>query len=467
TLRLGFESNWIDYERGPVIDPDAWWTLQEELHLEPAALERRLSAAVPQRTDLNYRLYSVTGGQRQLLLQGEEPIGNGRVVVFGEHRSRRALVDFDVEIAQASFIADPLTALVHTGSSVAVNLLPLPDGSFVAEVVARHAVAEENEPILLGYSAMDGASRNPVSFEESGLVVRLRPGTPTTLELPGRKGSTFALELSVPAAAAPAKDPNLLYLPSLAKPPIGFKAPPSITAMAALGYYEGEDEDEPYRRGLDEVLDGSPGASDYLLVMEDSGFLAFEDRVADGVLDALRQVALRDAESADLEVELRLFGTGRAADGEVLARFAAPVVLDTWSGFTNGTVREGIADWDVEVAQSARGADPIFKLVEDGVRASLRLRNRDEIELDLEIVTFDGFKVKSLKIGHMLLAGGGDQAGMPMQPEERVSIEEPVSSSMHMSGTYPLKAGELRMTRSSESLFGAGTHLEVRVKVSK
>ncbi len=470
-LRLGFENIFLEREHHPVLDPASLEVLTANLGQEGTLQAlAALAAAAPQSIPLRYRLTRQQGShgpEAEVLLEGREAVPVGELVVLADRRIRRALVDFDVEIAQGTAIADPIVASIVTGTTLALELRPLPDGSWLLELLIRTGEEGRNEAIHLGYTAMEGLSRNPVALEEAGLVARLVPGTPATWTLPGREGSSLVLELTLEGGGMAQEDPTVLYLPTLAQPPVGFQAPPLLGP--GMADYLDEDVELPQRPDLEQVLEKSALADQAwgsVLVHEASGALILQGGRVEEVATRLREAALESARTREVELRVIVAGSREGAERALLS-FRGPLTLDTWAGFAAGEVREVVSEWDVEVACSARVADPSAELVEDGVRGSLRLRSDGQVDLDLDLSVLEDILSHAVTLGHAIV--GANEGALPLQPEERLRVEEPVLRRMHLAGSWSPAAtparpgGVIRLERSATGLFGPGSRVVVEI----
>lgn len=472
--RLRFEHDFLFRESEATIDEDTFHELLHWFDGDREALDQRLMQLLPSHVDLSYSLSLKKENYNKTLLEGAEPVRLGEVLVFGEHRTRHAVMDFDVEIAQASFIADPVTARITSGTTLALQLDQVPDGSYMVQILSRHVQEKENEMIDLGYTAISGASRNPVSFGETGCAINMQPGQPVTMQMPAQNGETYELQLKIDGSAAAQVDPNLIYVPNLADPAFGFKSP------APLGIHDwesieewSESEEEIEYEELDEILDRlmpDGSAWESVQLQTDEGFLVVRGSEAPQVRQKLRHVASSRARSASVHLEVTLHEDQK---NTTLGRFTAPVILNTPAAFGAGNAKSVLIEWDVEVAQGSRVADPLFTLIQDGLQGDLTVFGNEqgqasEIELNLQLAQLEKIDQRTVTLDHALDFGESG-LGFPMQPADRVNIEEPSLASMEIRGRYPLKAEEssktLGLKRSSVELYGQGTFIEVKVTV--
>ena len=102
--------------------------------------------------------------------------------ILGEIRKRRAIVDFQVEIAQASASANPTSIEVQSGTTLGLRprLLPLSEEILIEAVLRR---ATPIEPEILNFQRDIGPiERVGARFQESGALLRIARGQPHVQE---------------------------------------------------------------------------------------------------------------------------------------------------------------------------------------------------------------------------------------------------------------------------------------------
>ncbi|KAA3604346.1 MAG: hypothetical protein DWQ01_22320 [Planctomycetota bacterium] len=471
SMRLGWEENFLFPEKERTLEEEQYEALLNAFDGASEDLNQRLQTILPGFVQLNYRLKLVDGNDHTLLLEGGEPIPCSTVRVFGEHERRMALVDFDVEIAQASFIADPITVPIVTGTTLAIQIDPVPDGNYQVQMVARHSEEGRNTPLPLGYTAMEGSSRNPVQFEEAGTVIHMKPGVATALRLPARGGRHMELDLEIQGGPGQQTDANLVYLPTLAHPPAGFLTPAPMGIHIPDEISEWEEQEDPELPGMEEAAEQVLQSDDLwesVAEIFQNGLMLVRGRHAPEVRDGLRAEAIRRSKACQFQMELVLIQEDKE---QMLGTFKAPILYGVPTAFSAGKVQESVIDWDVEVAQGSRVADPLFTLVQEGLQGSFTVKpdakgNPAYLDLSLEFSTLQGFRQHEIILDHAIGPFEGE-IDLPYQPQDKVMVEEPSIRTMDLEDLYPLQGDHngwhLRLRRSTTSLFGKGSQLEVRV----
>lgn len=508
-----FEDAFLARPAAPLVGPEGADFIASSFGPHSPRVVLGLSEVAPADVVVEYRIDQQAGGQTRTLLRGREPVRAGTLAVFGSFESRSALVGYDIEIAAAAAIAQPIVRSVASGTGLALWLEIAPDGAFQAELLVRRIAEEPDQAFELGTAAMRTGRRNPANFAEGGLALRLLPGTPAVATIPEADGGRLIVTLAIAGAPlAQDLDPAFAYVPTLVHPAIGFRAPPLALAFQDVldRFVLGMDEPDPVwpswgkdalgqvvlrdaarllREGGDPVEEGNLESA---ILAQESGLFLIETENPRSVQSALRDLALARLRSASVELTVAVLREG--GSGEPLARFESPVLVDVPVAFVAGRVREVIAHWDVDVANVSRIPNPLFVAVEDGVKGTLRVvadasGRPAAVECDLAVAKLRGIDAQMLSIAPAVPAGeamtgasvdtangravagadGSLVARAPGEPALAVVIEHPRLAHIEFRGSYSLRpegdALIARMQRSGDALLGPGAAIEVTVRV--
>jgi hypothetical protein len=345
------------------------------------------------------------GGRQGGMLE----IALGRWGVFRAVREMRYLPDFEVEIAQAAAIADPLPAVSADGLKAAIRPFLLRDGRLALRIVASMG-DREGDPrrVSLGAEEVDDQLRlrntdfgevEQVDYRGGAVSTEavVTPGQTTAIVLATQAGDDVRwdiLALTVKAAPKP------IVADTFVVAPVGAlsAADPARTVAwhgetGELGLVPGE---ATSRLGMDAILNRigffaeEEGEfrrnTDYLhggcLLLR--GTAANLRRANDGIL-ALERELIRPA-----QVEIRLAVEGPGGDLRTVGFLAAPLTAGRTAGLAAYRRMDTIGDYNVEVAQESRIADPLHRVVTSGVFGNALLwANLDatyRLHLDLTVV---------------------------------------------------------------------------------
>ena len=465
--RLGYEREFLERASVPFLNrwrwPDLW-----QLHREDwDGFLERLVALAPAPVTVKCRLVEHEGADVQVLLQSTLNVIPGELEVVGETIERMALVDYHVQIAQAAMVYEPVTASLVTGSQVSLLLQPLPGGSWQAEVIVRRTVDEPGESISLGPDTAGDGQRNPVAVGDAGVVMRLEADRPAHLSLPAEDGKTLTLTLTAAVPSGGAGRGNIAYVPTLARPAHGFVA--VMPAPLGDSGWGGQEDlaHEDVEKTLSDLtsIDNAPAPVAY---KDASGLFVLRGERASEAHDALVDAAASRGRSANLVMDLAVVGEG--VSERSLGRLAAPVVMGVPAAFTAGRMREVLVMWDAEVAQGARLPEPVFRLVEDGVRGTVLVEDNAvgaprAVYVDLHVSTLLDIGEDTLRVAQPSGAHLYDGAALPALPAHDVRVEFPRVAATRITGTFPLDVdGTTLVRRSVFSQFGEGAFLEVRIQ---
>lgn len=407
---------------------------------EEGTAQRWLEATEIRPLQMRFRLESVAeaGSEPVLLLGGTESLWPGQPTLFSEVLRRTVVLDFDVQIAQGSAIAEPVPGRQEAGASLAVRLLPVPGAGWQAElgvVLSRFGPAD---PLDLGYESIQGKDRLRQEFEECGLTTFLTANEPTTLRLPGPDGSTYRLELEVGGATPPesvaAGDSLVVAAPTLAA---RGDWPSFVTMLEGSGKVWSSRE----------------------------GFLAFSDEAAELQTGVVVETAQR--RSRPLAVALAV----RTSDSEQpLVDFAGELVPDAPLRFATGSVFQAVTAWEVEVAQMARVPDPTFDLIHEGAQGQLTVATADgrpkTVDLDLVLRWVRSAEPQRLVLAAEHKVSAGDSLILN-QPRVEVYVEQPEVARVEIQGSFvPDEDGRIVIERAGDPRLGVPGMIRVELTVT-
>jgi|FLOH01.1.fsa_nt_gi hypothetical protein len=392
----------------------------------------------PQPVVVNYRV--LADGVE--VLAGRESVPMGTAFVMSDSRRKSEILDFDVEIASGSVILDPIICQQYSGTSLALEIFPLPGLGWQVEVALVHSTSENSQLIDAGYAQMDGKMRLIEHVAECGFVAAMKPASLLHMELsnlgPGKVTVEMQLEGTLPKTLTQLGDN--LYL--LAVP----------TFARDLGWSN-------YLSQLEEQSS---------LWSNGQGYLVFEGEHALETASAAAQVATARARPVSLDVSVQTVRDGVEEDPALL-RFHG--LENRVIRFAQGTVRDALIDWDVEVAQVARVADPVFENLFSGAQGKFVARRRAdgkmEVDLDLKFSTVNLPEPRQIRLGAATVGEMGFDGKVPAAPAQDLALEIPEVAELHFQGTYVAdENGRIVLVRSARSLLGDATRLRVVVQLS-
>jgi hypothetical protein len=328
----------------------------------------------------------------------------GRWAFVEAVRETRVAADFDVEIAEAASIADPVAFRVAEGVRAAVRACPISDGRALVSFAA---------------AAGDVANLRRLEMRTKDLGALELPdacGALAVTETSLAAGETTAVVLAAPTTASGASSRYVVVLRLASVPSRSRSGDLAILPTGALcaprprpafGRAEGDDEDGQsvlgggvYLRWLEpgvghwldglvqQVHEGAGGAFE-----EEGTFLTGAGDWPGGGALILRAPPATLAKAAAVLAEAEREATGTVwtsvrlvetppdvAKGEDAVRggrtvgvLAGPVVPGGIAAFASHRSTAFVGDYDVEVAQSARIADPIPLTATGGVLVEVRL----------------------------------------------------------------------------------------------
>mgnify|MGYP006935312759 CR=1 FL=1 len=386
---------------------------------------------------LNYRILS--NGEE--VLAGRESIPLGKAVALSDSRRLSEILDFDVEIASGAGILDPVIGQQYSGTSLALEALPVPGLGWQLEIALVHSTTAPGTLIDDGYAQMDGKMRLIEHIAECGLATVMKSGETASLELANLGPGKVVLEMQMEGAMPPASQQlaDDLY----------FVTAPTLS------------------RDRDWAKHSAVFEEQVLMWSNAQGYMVFEGENAQAVAASAAQTAAQLAQTIQLQLAVQTIRDG-VEEAPANMRFAGlqnmPVV------FAQGTVRDALVDWDVEVAQVSRVADPDFINLFSGARGELtsRIRADGKIEVDLDL-TFVVVELGEPRQIRLAAAAGGEtgyDGKVPASPAQVLSIETPEVGEMRFQGTYLADdSGRIVLVRSARSLLGEATRLRLVLQV--
>lgn len=437
-------------------------------------LRQRLPPAV--RIDLELVRY--TDGDEQVLLARALDATAGRRTWASDTRSGMHCVDFEVEIAQGSQIANPIVHRVDDGTMVVVRpvLSPNdPEGWF--EVIAR-VVQPGGEPAIDCGTALAPIDRVHQHVSEFAGIVPARLGSKVRQRWGGADGGQYELRLTatwqVPAPVRPGGH-DLEFAPAWN----------DLSGFRSVPWNDNErDRDAP-----------PPAVTEFKSALQVAnldvrgGDAPFAYAV-DGVAEELRAV-VRARHAAQRPIAVRIVaydapaGTKIGLDGQptanarILGVAALTTVEGSWATATAFEEMSVLEDWDVEVAQSARIPDPRCRRLAAGLFVNVRCVG-GQVELDGEVLLRSPITSRVLLLdqavdvpGSVRAVKAGESVSVQEQPavhlpQNVVRIEDVTVSRLPLSARLPLRRDTVAQFRSDRSLMlPAGRELIVTVQRSE
>ncbi|MDA0666504.1 MAG: hypothetical protein O3A95_05740 [Planctomycetota bacterium] len=398
-----------------------------------------MAATAPEAVTLNYRVL-VDGAEA---LAGREMFPMGQAVAFSDLIRNACILDFDVEIASGSGIFDPIMGQQVSGSSLAIQVLPVPGNGWTAEVAMIYSKRLEGDPIAMNYAQVAGKERLVSRIAEIGGFGWLTPQAAVVLDLPTVGAGRVTLEL-VADSPAPAgvialtEQVAWLSLPQLAR---------SSQWGAMVSTWE--QERAVWTNGQGDLVFEGPDAA----------------KAASVAMQAA--LAMLNPIQFDLSVQRIVGGVeGERSDMQVT------ILEDTPMTFAQGTIRDALVEWDVEVAQVARLADPAFADFFSGWNGDLkgrRLANgKYEVELDLSFTVVDVSSSKIIRLAAATLGETGYEGNVPSSPAHTMEVETPELREVRFHGTYQSdERGRIVLIRSANSILGEGGRLRIEIQMSQ
>ena len=468
-LVVGPDAVYVD-----VADADAMRTLLDEL--------RR---ALPPPITVDVRLTQTNDGATVTRFAGEVQLTPGRLHVFGDVVERSAVVDYEVEIAQASTLANPVVGDVREGVMIALRPQLAPGGAWaLLETVARCIDGDPDARIETGHPGIGPIDRVPMAISESGHVALVRPGARTVQRWSGPHGAfelAMTTQWKLPAPVRPGgRDLGIFTMRS---PTGGFRS-------LAVPHTDESDRgrDGELERSWDDPSELAGGGAQWLGLPEDDPQPDVERYLVVGEQGVASAAAVRawfEARPLGPELHMRCFdvpvGTpwpipaGREADARAVGSARLAQVEGTWSATAVHSESTVLRDWDSEVAQAARIPDPRCERVSAGFVVNARMVG-GLLDLELEVSRIVDPGQKELQLSSALLAPEVSTLYTTVQgrrarttdfrspplvlPADRVVVEQPVRRSIDLQLRRHVAADAPIVHRvSATGAFGPGREL--------
>ena len=407
--------------------------------LEEATLQSWFTATRPGSLTVNYRLL-VDGAE---VLAGREAIPMGRGVSFGDLTRHHSVMDFDVEIASGAGIFDPIMGTQVSGGSLALHALPVPGRGWSLETAMVFSKSLAGDPVAIDYVQVEGKDRIITRLAEYGGRALLEPGKTLTVELPsvGPGRATMEIIADSPMPQGPILlAENIVYLaaPTLATSPHWDRVVRELEHHHAV-----------WTNGQGDLIFEGPE------VLE----------VATSTMQLVQK--LSDPIRVNLGVD-RIIG---GVEGEHTA-FSTSTLEEQRLAFAQGTLRDALIDWDVEVAQVARVGDPVFHHFFSGWEGEVVARRLPggvyEIDLDLRFTLVDVGEPKPLRLAAYQPGIKGYEGDVPASPAHTMNVEVPKVQEVRFRGTYETDAeGRLLLIRSANGVLGESGRLRLDLHLSE
>ena len=344
------------------------------------------------------------------------PIQGDRMAALDMSRTRELCIDYDVEIAQGSTVADPIIAGLSSGTRMILQASPAAGGINLAFTLKRGEVVdiEDRRLDITGRIAVEGG--RPATTTNAGVVQNydlVARSMATTAVLPQGKGMVLATGVEghanevfvIRAIGDPM--PTRMSFPlggnrgDLTLLDIGATAPPRISSRGMLVWMAIMPETMPFSRerdmlgadpisgghGLthDMILDGVDynsvtGLENYMAVHasdiggDDHLNAATEQRRMIETFDGL----VRSSEQFDVEVTVTHLDDTKVRSRSIVTN-GGSLALGV------GIESLGIYDYDVEVAQNAAISDPHVRPIFDGLALWMQPTLRSDGSLAIDV----------------------------------------------------------------------------------
>ncbi len=451
----------------------------------------QLRRALPPLLAVHARLVETKNGKVRVRFERHAELVPGRVNVLSDLRERTAVLDFDVEIAQASMISNPMHREVRSGTMLAIRPQLTPSAEWgLLEVIARCADDDPSSKIETGHHSVGPIDRVPLQIAEAGRVVLARPGKTTVHRWSSQQGA-FELALTVswqlrPPVRVGGQDFGVF---SVRGGLPGFRSV-RVDARNFESLFNPDDDDDPWS-----LIEDIAGAEAQWLSEPDLEEAPFAERyVAVGRAHWAAGAAVMrwfESKTAGPVVTIRCLEVpaGTAVDAALAEAPPAGVhevasatmsqVDGTWSTSAVRRDRTVLYDWDCEVANASRIPDPKCRRMDDGAVFNVRrFGDRFEVEIDLSRELDAG--LKELTLGAAVAApptvqvsahnNSVQQSSSPavQLPADQVIVEQPLFAQLPVRFGRTVAAGQRATWRASANeLLGDGRELLVVLEREK
>ena len=335
----------------------------------------------------------------------------------GAVQDQSVLVDFDVEIASNSAVADPVFSNVGSGASLGVQFSPVPGKGWLAEFALAISLLNTDEKIKLSPANMDGKHRIQVQLVEVGGKTFLEHGMSIfQFQTPGDP-TRWTLKVSTDAPA----------------PPTCFQVSEEVWCVDA----------PPLPTWTTESLYQKWETS--MIFMDAEGPLVFMTK------ESATQAAKEWGQPVfNLPHEVHFM----EGDQEAVV-FQGPLLFGSPLYLALGTETEALVDWDAEIAQGARIMDPEIERLFRGLTGTFQvvsfteqttsldlLGNHwkgEEVEahLDFEWTSADPVaSTRNLQVGGRILGHIGGEHPAPTQEALWLPVEFPQVFRIPFAGVF-------------------------------
>jgi hypothetical protein len=321
----------------------------------------------------------------------EMQLQSGRTTMLERREEISFLFDYDVEIAQGSFVFDPIVLQTQDGLKLLMRASPAGGGLALNCVLQSSVVDEEFEEHPISLSGMVGSEKTGMAVVEGPQVLQnpgvLMHGFSVNTFLPDGKAVLFASETKL----AGGTHRQVVVLRSVGGGLTPYASHPVPGTGRKLLMVNSElfrspwleTVKGPYRDG---ARRGHPLLTARLLAEPSHFFLGWmrnfavwdrlgpwvvivTDRSWDGDNEEKLQALVRGMEEppalATVEIELQ------TTSGDRRAKLSLPLVVGTTAGAVVGKTHTVLADFTVEVAQFSAAADPFMVATFDGMALTL------------------------------------------------------------------------------------------------
>ena len=364
--------------------------------------------------------------------------GNGQATagIFtsgGMSASQNVLVDFDVEIAQASSISSPEIAQVGVGVDLGVKFSSVPGKGWQAEFALVMSKVDTSNEIEFAYSQIGNKPRIRIGLLEIGGTVLLS-GKPQVIHFQDTEpGNSWELHLQcqspTPNLVSPAGDFWCVNAPDL----------PAKIWDQFLQQYKGD-----------------------LAWGNEHGSLVFSD-------ENLARLAAQ-ALANQFQVSAAALQLGRTQQGTQTERlvFRGNLMVGYPIRFASGLSFDALVGWGVEVASAARIADPEFATYFSGwkgqavmVNTSSSRGNGTSGEVDFSVMKAEVGESRVVKLAGELGLSKAEDAPPLVLGLEQVRLEFPLKRRLSFVGRLITGGPPLEMTGSNGQ--GESTQYSLRL----
>lgn len=377
----------------------------------------------------------------------------GGWAVFRAVRERRYVPDYEVEIAQGASIADPVSHTAVEGVKAAVRPFMLRDGRVLLRVVASGGDITKIESVSLGANERSDTLRlrntdygNVERADYVGCVASTEMIVATgrwAAVVAGTTATRFDLLLfRVTTAPEPVRAGTFMALPTGAltaddrgwRLGTAFNGEPVLREAPSAAWMHLSTLKERLWEALGD--DDTSSLHDAFWLHGGSLILNARGRKVVPVLDTL--AALERAFLKPVRVDIRL-----TSGGVPLGRVGGPAVAERIAVFAGYRRIDYVGDYDVEIAQESRIADPNPHAAYGGVVANLRAfrtgTNTYRLQLDLRVAALAA-EVRTF------MPGTGGIPGIQSVPLRKSTTRL----------TFEIAAGQEKTVTLGENPFGDG-----------